>query len=209
MVELENEGRLKDREYTRALEESRRSEKSLEDERQRLTSQLEAAQSDNTEMQLKLTASNGRVGALETELERVEAARRHIDIKLTTVVSTLRRSVGLARSLPTATNADNIDGDQLVRRFRSRSPSPRRRRFGIDDRKSSPQRGMPMFRTRSVSPSLRSGVVESDIDVDGIRDTLRGIVQQMVSAQRERVSAHSPNLPNGFTNIFSYRLKTS
>lgn len=188
MAELDDESRLKDREYTRALDESRRNEKSLDDERQRLAAELEAARSDITEMELKLTASNGRVGALEEELENCEAARRQIEIKLTTVVSTLRRSVGLARSIPTASSAERGGSISPLFRARSRSPSPRRRRFGVDDRSSSPERVVASFRTRSVSPAARGGIAAGDIDVDGIRDTLRNLVQQMVSAERDRVS---------------------
>lgn len=189
MAELDDEGRLKDREYTRALDESRRNEKSLDDERQRLAAELEAARSDLTETQLKLTASNGRVGALEEELENCEAVRRQIEVKLTTVVSTLRRSVGLARSLPTGSSAERGGGISPLFRARSRSPSPRRRRFGVDDRSSSPERVLTSFRARSVSPSARGDLAAGDVDVDGIRDTLRNLVQQMVSAERDRVSS--------------------
>lgn len=93
-----------------ALDESRRSEKRLDDHRQRLESSLDGAGAELSDARLRLSAAEGRVVALETQLARVEAARGDVESKLMSIVSGLRRSIGFTGPL------------------RARSPSPTRSR---------------------------------------------------------------------------------
>jgi DNA repair exonuclease SbcCD ATPase subunit len=75
-AELEEELRVKEKGYQLALDESRRSEKRLDDQRQRLEASLDNAGAELSETRLRLSAADGRITALEAQLARVEAGSR-------------------------------------------------------------------------------------------------------------------------------------
>ena len=113
MAAVEDECQKQTRENQVALEEQVRFEQQAAEHRRGLESALEAAGGQLADMRVELEAARGRVEALETQLSRTEASLREVELKLTSVVSALRRSVGI---LP-------ADG---VYKMRSRSSSPRK-----------------------------------------------------------------------------------
>lgn len=117
MAELIDESRLKEKDYQMALEDSRRAEKRLDDHRNNLEISLDGVNGEAAELRLKLSGSEGRVNALEAQLARLEGTKRDIEFKLSSIVSSLRRSIGFTQENPRARSP-----------IRSRSPSPRRPR---------------------------------------------------------------------------------
>lgn len=123
MAELIDESRVKEKDYMMALEDSRRSEHRLEEQRRILETNLENATSDMADLKMKLSGTEGRVNALEATLARLEGAKRDVEFKLSSVVSSLRRTIGFRPS-------------------RARSPSPSR------TRSTSPRRSRPSSPTK-------------------------------------------------------------
>ena len=121
MAELIDDATMKEKDYQLALDDSRRSERKLEDQRKNLEIALDAANADIGDLRLKLSGAEGRVNALETTLARLEGAKKDVEFKLSSIVSSLRRSIGFRQEMP---------------RSRSRSPSPRR------SRPTSPSKGV-------------------------------------------------------------------
>lgn len=78
---------------------------------------LENANAELADLKLKLSGAEGRVNALEAQLARTEGYRRDVEFKLSSIVSSLRRTVGLRERMPRSASP-----------LRSRSPSPRRSR---------------------------------------------------------------------------------
>ena len=118
-AELEDEVHLKEKGYQVALDESRRNEKRLEDQRQRLEASLDGAGVDLSDARLRLSAADGRIVALEAQLGRVESARGDVEGKLMSIVSSLRRSLGFGGGLRSG---------RSISPARARSPSPTRTR---------------------------------------------------------------------------------
>lgn len=121
MAEFADEAALKEKDYLLALEDARRSECRLDDQRKNLEFALESAGADISDLRLKLSGAEGRVNALETTLARLEGAKRDVEFKLSSILSSLRRTIGFRQEMP---------------RSRSRSPSPRR------SRPNSPSKGV-------------------------------------------------------------------
>jgi rootletin len=117
LAELDTEYRLKDKEFTHALDDSRRSERRLDEQRHNLEVALGNANSDINDLKLKLSGSEGRVNALEAQLARTEGAKRDVEFKLSSIHSSLRRTIGFSQGMPRAASP-----------LRNRSPSPRRSR---------------------------------------------------------------------------------
>jgi hypothetical protein len=120
-AELEEELRVKEKGYQLALDESRRSEKRLDDQRQRLEASLDNAGAELSETRLRLSAADGRITALEAQLARVEAGRGEIEGKLTSIVSDLRRYIGFSGGVRSYS----------ISQLRARSPSPVRNRPAV------------------------------------------------------------------------------
>ena len=129
MAEFQDESRLKEKDYHMALEDSRRSERRMEDQKRNLEIQLENVNAESGELRLKLSGSDGRVNALEAQLARLEGAKRDIEFKLNSIVSSLRRTIGFRQDMPRSRSP-----------IRSRSPSPKR------SRPTSPSKGRNRFR---------------------------------------------------------------
>ena len=127
MAEQQEESRLKEKDYHMALEDSRRGERRMEDQKRNLEIQLENLNAESAELRLKLSGSDGRVNALEAQLARLEGVKRDIEFKLNSIVSSLRRTIGFRQEMPRARSP-----------IRSRSPSPKR------SRPTSPSKGENM-----------------------------------------------------------------
>ena len=74
---------------------------------------------------LNILYCTGRVNALEAQLARIEGAKRDVEFKLSSIHSSLRRTLGFRQEMP-----------RMASPLRARSPSPRR------GRPSSPTKGM-------------------------------------------------------------------
>lgn len=117
MGELIDESRLKEKDYQMALEDSRRAERKLEDQRRNLEINMENTNAEAAELKLRLSGSEGRVNALEAQLARIEGAKQDVEFKLSSIVSSLKRTIGFRQEMPRARSP-----------VRSRSQSPRRSR---------------------------------------------------------------------------------
>ena len=124
----------------------------------------------------------------------VEGAKRDAEYKLGSIVSSLRRTIGLGPRGNSGT------------RLRSRSPSPGVRRRPISPTKgfdSAENRASPILRRSSRSPHQRSHsqgfdederarspgsayVDVADIDPEQIRTSLREFVQTFMTTERDR-----------------------
>ncbi|CAF4826729.1 unnamed protein product [Rotaria sp. Silwood1] len=192
-VELEDEQRMKERDYKLAVEDSRRLERKAIEERRNIELTLENANQMVSELRIALSGAEGRASALDTQLARVEGAKRDAEYKLGSIVSSLRRTIGYgSRSRSGA-------------RLRSRSPSPNIRRRPISPTKgfdSIENRASPILRRTSRSPHHRSRspgydverarspgstfVDVADIDPEQIRSALRDFVQSFITTERDR-----------------------
>ncbi len=136
------------------------------------------------------------MNALEAQLARVEGAKRDIEFKLSSIHSSLRRTMGF-----------RAEGASPGGRHRSVSPQRRSRPAsptkGFDNTYATttdgrgspiPTVGTPRDRSRSpgraLSPSRAAdtSVAVADIDPEAVRTALREFVQTMAGAERERVS---------------------
>ncbi|XP_021361091.1 rootletin-like [Mizuhopecten yessoensis] len=201
MGELADETHLKEKDYQMALEDSRRSEKKLEDRSHNLEISLEQTGAEAAELKLRLSGAEGRVNALEATLARLEGAKRDVEFKLSSIVSSLRRTIGFRQEMPRASSPT-----------RSRTPSSRRSRpnsptkgFESTYSTTTEGRGSPIPRTgspermgsptrlgpRGASPrrlEYSREVAPLDVDPEAVRMALRDFVQQLAGAERERVS---------------------
>ena len=110
---VEDECQKKTRENQTVLEERARFEQQAVEQRRALESALESATGQLSDIRVELRAAHGRVEALETQLSKTEASRSDVELKLSSIASTLRRTVGI------------LPGDSL-HKTRSRSSSPRK-----------------------------------------------------------------------------------
>ncbi|ENN80752.1 hypothetical protein YQE_02829, partial [Dendroctonus ponderosae] len=93
--QLEEQWHAREQDLLVHLEDSRVKEKRLEDQKHNLEVCLVDATQQIQELKAKLGGAEGRVRALETQLTQLECAKREIEQKLFSVVSTLRRIGGI------------------------------------------------------------------------------------------------------------------
>ena len=96
------------------MEDEARAGREAAEQRHHLESAVEAAGTQLAEVRVEMEAAHGRVEALAEQLARTEATRHDAEWKLASVVSTLRRTVGITE--PPA------DAERLQTRSRSWSP---------------------------------------------------------------------------------------
>lgn len=113
MAEMESDNIMREKDLQLSLEDARVSQRKLDDQRRSLDMMLENANAECDDLKLRLSGAEGRISALETELARTEGAKKDAEFKLSSIASSLRRTIGLPRSRSA---------------MRSRSPSPRRSR---------------------------------------------------------------------------------
>lgn len=75
MGELIDEFRLKEKDYQMALEDSRRVERKLEDQRRNLEINLENINVEVVELKLRLSGLEGRVNVFEVQFVRIEGVK--------------------------------------------------------------------------------------------------------------------------------------
>ncbi|CAF3320875.1 unnamed protein product [Rotaria socialis] len=192
-AELEDEQRMKERDFRLAIEDARRIERKAIEERRNVELALENANQMMSELRIVLSGAEGRASALDTQLARVEGAKRDAEYKLGSIVSSLRRTIGYGSRSRSGAG------------IRSRSPSPTVRRRPISPTKgfdSHENRASPILRRTSRSPHHRSRspgydveraqspgstyVDVADIDPEQIRSALRDFVQSFISTERDR-----------------------
>ena len=142
-AELEDEIRQREKEFKSVMEESKRCERKAQEERRNVELALEGANNSLSEFRIQLSGAEGRIGALEAQLARVEGARKEAEFKLSSIVSSLRRSIGLR---PSGLCKSRVSSKSPQRRNRS----PPLKGF-IDKRREHSKSPM-----RSVSPINRS-----------------------------------------------------
>ncbi len=95
LVESESGWRGCERELTAQLQEARGCEKKLQDEAKNLALRAQAAQDSAAQSSLQLSEAQGRLAATEAELARAEAGRRDLEFRLSSLQSTLTRTLGI------------------------------------------------------------------------------------------------------------------
>lgn len=75
MGELIDEFRLKEKDYQMALEDSRRVERKLEDQRRNLEINMENINVEVVELKLRLSGLEGRVNVFEVQFVRIEGVK--------------------------------------------------------------------------------------------------------------------------------------
>jgi rootletin len=171
--ELEDEVRQREKDYRVTLEESKRVERKAQDERRNLELTLESVNNALSETRIQLSGAEGRNGALEAQLARVEGARKDAEFKLSSIVSSLRRTIGLRPS-------SGSPGCALIKMMQSRnpsrSPSRRNRSPPLKGFADSPQKNLTTnspSHGRSISPLNRSiSPMRGSSDRNVIRPTI-------------------------------------
>jgi hypothetical protein len=113
-AELEDEIRQREKEFRANVDDSKRSERKATEERRNVELALEGANNALSELRIQLSGADGRIGGLEAQLARVEGARKDAEFKLSSIVSSLRRTIGFKPS-------------NLIIKSRQASRSPPRR----------------------------------------------------------------------------------
>ena len=141
---------MREKEFRATLEESKRVERKAQDERRNIELALESVNTALSEARIHISGAEGRISALEAQLARVEGARKDDEFKLSSIVSSLRRTIGFRPSA-------NII--KLQSRNNSGSP-PRRNRSppfkgfsGSCNRLASISPNRSMSPDRSLSPN--------------------------------------------------------
>ena len=95
MAEQDEDNRVREKDYSSALDETRRAEQKALDKVKNLENILDNSNQDNSDLKLKLSGSEGRITGLEAQLARVEGAKNDMEFKLASLHSTLRRTLGI------------------------------------------------------------------------------------------------------------------
>lgn len=94
-AQLEEQWHAREQDLLVHLEDSRAREKRLEDQKHNLEICLVDATQQIQELKTKLGGAEGRIRALDGQLVQLESAKREVEQKLGSVVSTLRRIAGV------------------------------------------------------------------------------------------------------------------
>jgi len=122
LADTEDNHRLKELSLRSALDEARQTEDRLNDERRRLERSLDEAGTKLIESKLRLSAADGSVSALQSQLSQVNSRRLNTQTKLASVMSSLRRFVGVGDT-GAATRSKSLSPQRRsAPRSRSRSP---------------------------------------------------------------------------------------
>ena len=111
LSDIKDDQQVKECSYYMALEEARQTENQLTDDQRLLQQSLDEAGTQLKETRLELGVAESRVSALESQLTQVDACRLDAETKLASIVSSLKRFVGLRHGV----------------KLRARSVSPRPR----------------------------------------------------------------------------------
>lgn len=95
MAELEEDTRIREKDMSSSLDESRRGEMKNMEKVKNLENVIENCNQDNSDLKLKLSGSEGRITGLESQLARMEGVKNDLEFKLASLHSTLRRTLGI------------------------------------------------------------------------------------------------------------------
>lgn len=149
--------RAREQELLRLVEDGRCRERKLEDQKHNLEVCLADASQQLQELKARLGGSEGRVRALDNQLTQLEAVKKEMEQKLSSVGSTLRRIAGI-----------QLDGSVNMP-FKLMSPT----------RRWSPAR--PSHQEHDVNRD-----VILDVDPEAVRKGVRSLMQQVAQIERER-----------------------
>jgi len=124
LAEMEDDHMMKERNFLSTLEQAEQTECQLSEDRRRLVQSLDEAGTELIEMRLRLSAAEGHVTALESQLSQVDGRRLDMETKLASVVSSLRRFVGVCGS-----GAGAMSRSKSLSSLRSRGRSSVRSKF--------------------------------------------------------------------------------
>jgi chromosome segregation ATPase len=95
LSELDEEMRVKEKEFQTNIETIRKAEQKATDKVHNLENLLENTHQDLSEQKLKFSGAEGRIAGLEAQLARTEGAKNDVEVKLANLHSTLRRTLGI------------------------------------------------------------------------------------------------------------------
>lgn len=95
LSELDEELRVKEKEFQMNIDAVRRAEQKAVDKIHNLENMLEHTSQDLGDQKLKFSGAEGRIAGLEAQLTRTEDAKNEAEMKLATLHSTLRRTLGI------------------------------------------------------------------------------------------------------------------
>ena len=95
LSELDEELRVKEKEFQMNIDAVRRAEQKAVDKIHNLENTLEHTSQDLGDQKLKFSGAEGRIAGLEAQLTRTEDAKNEAEMKLATLHSTLRRTLGI------------------------------------------------------------------------------------------------------------------
>jgi rootletin len=146
-AELEDEIRQREKEFRATVDDCKRIERKATEERRNVELALEGANNALSDLRIQLSGADGRISALEAHVARVEGAKKDAEFKLSSIVSSLRRTIGFKPSTV------------IKSRQASRSP-PRRNRSpplkGYIERRDPFKQSSSRSPLRDLSPDDRS-----------------------------------------------------
>ena len=108
LADVEDELQVKEHDFHAMLEEARQTEYRLNDERRRLERSLDEAGTKLIEMKLRLSAAEGSVSALQSQLTHVDLCRVEAETKLASIVSSLRRFLDIGGAVMRSASVDPL-----------------------------------------------------------------------------------------------------
>lgn len=97
---VETSSRQREKELEQRLSESRAGEQRLQEGCKTLQEQLQRLTSEAADLKLKFGAGETRVRALETEMNRIQTARRDAENQLNSLYSAFRNTLGMRGRSP-------------------------------------------------------------------------------------------------------------
>ena len=115
LSDVEDELRVKERNFHVTLEHTRQTEYQLIDDRRQLEQELDEAGTRLSETRVVLSAAEGRVRALESELSDVDGARVECETRLASVMASVRRFVSVGHHTAVMRSRYRLARGQLLR----------------------------------------------------------------------------------------------
>uniref|UniRef100_A0ABD2WUT6 Rootletin-like coiled-coil domain-containing protein n=1 Tax=Trichogramma kaykai TaxID=54128 RepID=A0ABD2WUT6_9HYME len=174
--EEDERARGREQELLVRLEEARCRERKLEDQKHNLEVCLADASQQLQELKARLGGSEGRVRALDAQLSQLDAHKKELEQKLSSIVLILRRIAGIqfdgSVSMPFKVSP------QQTRRF---SPA----RGGCIEVRNTSRITFAFFHTVQ-EPADGNREVILDVDPEAVRRGVKALMQQVAQIERER-----------------------
>ncbi|KAI3388636.1 hypothetical protein SNEBB_006197 [Seison nebaliae] len=176
-MELEQEKDSKDKEFCIILEDLKERHRIALDEKKQLLVNKEIADTEMNEVRLILSSAESQIAALESQLNRMEAAKKEIEFKLSNIVSSIRRTVGVTNNRCSRSNSPICRNKSQERMSRHSSAHNR----------SSPA-SPSLSPCRSIVNDMTS-VNWIDVDPENIRLALRDFSNRLNQTERSKDDA--------------------